>query len=109
MYHLVWAYLTIAIATEVAGTVALRFTDGFARPIPSAIVVVGYGLSFVLLALTLRELSLGLTYAIWAGIGTAAIAAIGMFALGESVSAVRISSIALIVVGVIGLNLAGGH
>ena len=106
---MVWAYLAAAIATEVAGTVALKFTDGFARPVPSAIVVLGYGVSFVFLALTLRGLSLGLTYAIWAGIGTAAIATIGMVALGEPVSAMRVGSIALIVVGVIGLNLTGGH
>ena len=104
-----WAYLTAAIATEVAGTVALKHTDGFSRLLPSALVLLGYGLSVVLLALTLRELPLGLTYAVWAGIGTAAIAAIGMVALGEPVSVMRISSIGLIVVGVIGLNLTGGH
>jgi quaternary ammonium compound-resistance protein SugE len=63
----------------------------------------------VFLALALRGLSLGVTYAIWAGIGTVAIAAIGMVALAEPVSALRIASIALIVVGVIGLNLAGEH
>jgi small multidrug resistance pump len=106
---MVWACLTAAIATEVAGTVALKVTNGFTRPVPSTIVVLGYGLSFVFLALTLRGLSLGLTYAIWAGVGTAAIATIGIVALGEPVSAMRVSSIALIVVGVIGLNLAGGH
>jgi quaternary ammonium compound-resistance protein SugE len=63
----------------------------------------------VFLALALPGLSLGVTYAIWAGIGTVAIAAIGMVALAEPVSALRIASIALIVVGVIGLNLAGEH
>jgi small multidrug resistance pump len=104
-----WTYLGLAIATEVAGTVALKFTDGFTRIVPSAVVVVGYGLSFAFLALTLKELSVGLTYAIWAGIGTAAIALIGMFALGEPVSALRLGCIALIVAGVVGLNLAGGH
>jgi small multidrug resistance pump len=104
-----WLYLAIAIATEVAGTVALKYVDGFSRFWPSAIVVVGYGLSFVFLALTLKGLSLGLTYAIWAGIGTAAIAVIGMTALGEPVTAVRLGSIVLIIAGVVGLNLAGGH
>jgi len=106
---MVWIYLTFAITTEVAGTVALKFTDGFTRVVPSAVVIVGYALSFVFLALTLRGLSLGLTYAVWAGFGTAAIALIGMIALGEPVSAARLISIALIVAGVIGLNLAGGH
>ena len=106
---MVWLYLGVAIATEVAGTVALKFTDGFTRVVPSAVVVVGYGLSFAFLALTLKGLALGVTYAIWAGIGTAAIALIGMVALGEPVSALRLGCIALIVAGVIGLNLAGGH
>lgn len=104
-----WLYLVLAIATEVAGTVALRFTEGFTRVLPSLVVVVGYGFSFVLLALALRELSLGLTYAVWAGAGTAAIAVIGMLALGEPVTALRLASLGVIVAGVVGLNLAGGH
>ncbi len=104
-----WLYLVLAIATEVAGTVALKLTDGFTRVLPSAVVVAGYGLSFAFLALTLRTLSLGVTYAVWAGIGTAAIALIGMVALGEPVSGVRLASVGLIVAGVVGLNLAGGH
>lgn len=106
---MVWVYLGVAIATEVAGTVALKFADGFTRVVPSAIVVLGYGLSFLFLALTLRGLSLGLTYAVWAGAGTAAIALIGMAVLGEPVSALRLACIALIVAGVVGLNFAGGH
>jgi small multidrug resistance pump len=77
--------------------------------VPSVVVVVGYAVSFTFLALTLRGLSLGLTYAVWAGIGTAAIAIIGMVAFGDPVSAARIGCITLIVAGVIGLNLAGGH
>ena len=106
---MVWLYLGIAIATEVAGTVALKFTEGFTRVVPSAVVVLGYGVSFVFLALTLKTLDIGVTYAVWAGIGTAAIALIGMIALGEPVSALRLGCIALIIAGVIGLNLAGGH
>ena len=106
---MVWLYLGIAIATEVAGTVALKFTDGFTRVVPSTVVVLGYGLSFVFLALTLKTLDIGVTYAVWAGIGTAAIALIGMIALGEPFSALRLGCIALIIAGVIGLNLAGSH
>jgi small multidrug resistance pump len=104
-----WFYLALAIATEVAGTVALKFTDGFTRLLPSTVVVTGYGLSFLFLALTLRSLSLGVTYAVWAGIGTAASALIGIAALDEPISVLRLGSIALIVVGVVGLNVAGGH
>jgi small multidrug resistance pump len=101
--------LTFAIAVEVAATISLRESDGFTRPIPSAIVVVGYALSFYLLSLILRELSVGTTYAIWAGAGTAAIAVIGIVALGEPATAVKLVSIALIIAGVIGLNLSGAH
>ena len=101
--------LAIAIAAEVAATISLRYSDGFTKPVPSAIVVVGYATSFWLLSLILKELSVGTTYAIWAGAGTAAIAVIGIVALGEPATAIRLASIALIVAGVIGLNLSGSH
>ena len=101
--------LAIAIASEVAATVSLRYSDGFSKPLPSAVVVLGYGLSFWLLALVLKELSVGTTYAIWAGVGTAAVAVIGIVALGEPATAVKLVSIALIIAGVIGLNLSGAH
>lgn len=103
-----WAYLGCAIAAEVAATVSLKLSHGFSRLVPSTVVVVGYAISFVLLAVTLKHLSLGLTYAVWAGTGTAAIAIIGVVALGEPLTALRVASIALIVAGVIGLNAAGG-
>lgn len=105
---MVWLSLALAIATEVAATVALKFADGFTRVVPSVVVVVGYGLSFLFLALTLRGLSIGVTYAIWAGAGTAAIALIGVAMLGEPLTALKAGSVALIVAGVVGLNL-GGH
>jgi small multidrug resistance pump len=101
--------LTIAIASEVAATVSLRYSDGFSKPLPSAVVVIGYAISFWLLALVLKEISVGTTYAIWAGAGTAAIAVIGIVALGEPATAIKLASIALIVAGVIGLNLSGAH
>jgi len=99
--------LAIAIACEVAATLSLRYSDGFSRPVPSALVVVGYVISFWLLALVLRDLSIGTTYAIWAGAGTAALALIGIVALGEPATAVKLASIGLIIAGVIGLNLSG--
>jgi multidrug transporter EmrE-like cation transporter len=105
----VTALLVFAIVTEVAATVALRFSDGFTRPGPIAIVIAGYGISFWLLALVLREMSVGATYAIWSAVGTALIAAVGMIALGESATALKLGSLALIILGVVGLNLAGSH
>jgi small multidrug resistance pump len=101
--------LTIAIASEVAATISLRYSDGFTALVPSAIVVIGYAISFVMLSFVLKELSVGTTYAIWAGAGTAAIALIGIVALGEPATALKLGSIALIIAGVIGLNLTGAH
>ena len=80
---------------------------GSRKPCRRAIVVVGYATSFYLLSLILKELSVGTTYAIWAGAGTAAIAVIGIVALGEPATAIKLASIALIIAGVIGLNLSG--
>ena len=101
--------LSLAIVTEVAGTVALRYSDGFTKLAPSAIVVLGYGASFWLLALVLKELSIGTTYAVWSAAGTALIAAVGVFAFGEPATALKLASLGLIIIGVIGLNLAGSH
>jgi len=101
--------LSAAIAAEVIATVSLKASDGFSRPVPSAITVVGYLISFWLLALVLKELSVGTTYAIWSAVGTAAVAVIGIAAYGESASLLKIASLGLIVLGVIGLNAAGAH
>jgi small multidrug resistance pump len=99
--------LSLAIVTEVAATVALRFTDGFTRLVPSAVVVACYGVSFWLLALVLRQISIGTTYAVWSAAGTALIAAIGVLAFGEPATALKVASLGLIILGVVGLNLAG--
>ena len=101
--------LAIAILSEVAGTVALKYADGFTKPGPSALVVAGYGLSFWMLALVLRDLPIGLTYAVWAAVGTALIAAVGIVAFGEPANTLKLLSLGLIIAGVVGLNLAGGH
>jgi small multidrug resistance pump len=101
--------LAAAIASEVIGTLALKASDGFTRPVPATIVVVGYGVAFWLLALVLKHLSVGTTYAIWSAAGTAAIALIGMLAYGEAANALKLASLGLIVLGVVGLNAAGGH
>jgi small multidrug resistance pump len=101
--------LSLAIVTEVVGTVALRYSDGFTKLAPGVVVVLGYGASFWLLALVLKQLSIGTTYAVWSAAGTALIAAFGIFALGEPATALKLASLGLIVVGVIGLNLGGAH
>jgi len=106
---LAWIYLAAAIVSEVIGTVFLRFADGFTKPAPSAVVIVTYVVSIWLTALALKGLEISLAYAVWAGVGTAAVAVIGMAAMGESVSALKVASIALVITGVIGLNLASAN
>ena len=101
-----YIYLGFAILAEVVATGALKASDQLTRVGPTIIVVVGYVLSFYLLALALRSIPLGVAYAIWSGVGTAAIAAIGMIAFGEPFTVVRVFWIGVIVVGVVGLQLS---
>ncbi|MET7701801.1 multidrug efflux SMR transporter [Streptomyces sp. NPDC005485] len=98
-----------AIAAEVAATTAMKFSEGFSRLWPSLITLTGYVIAFALLAQTLKTVSVGTAYAIWAGVGTAAIAAIGMVFLGEGLNAAKLAGIALIIGGVVVLNLGGAH
>jgi small multidrug resistance pump len=105
------AYLLLAAAilTEVAGTTSLKFSDGFTRLWPSLGTIVSYGLSFYLLALVLKTVPVGTAYAVWSAAGTALIATIGIVFLGESASLVRLGGIALVIAGVVILNLADTH
>ncbi|MFE9776204.1 DMT family transporter [Streptomyces sp. NPDC005931] len=98
-----------AIAAEVVGTTAMKYSEGFSKWGPSLLTVVGYLVSFGLLAQTLKTLSVGTAYAIWSGVGTAAIATIGIVFMGEGMTLVKAAGIALIIVGVVVLNLGGAH
>ncbi|MEU3773880.1 multidrug efflux SMR transporter [Streptomyces sp. NPDC046876] len=104
-----YVLLAAAIAAEVAGTTAMKFSDGFTKLWPSLGTVVGYLVAFTLLAQTLKSMSVGTAYAIWAGVGTAAIAAIGMVFMGETATAAKLAGIALIIAGVVLVNLSGAH
>jgi small multidrug resistance pump len=104
-----YGLLAAAIAAEVAGTTAMKYSEGFTRLWPSLVTVVGYLLAFTLLAQTLKTLSVGTAYAIWAGAGTAAVAAIGILWMGESAGLAKLAGIALIIAGVVVLNLGGAH
>ena len=99
--------LAAAIITEVAGTTALKVSNGFSRLWPSVITVVMYVLSFVLLAQTLKTIPVGTAYAIWSAVGTAMVVAIGVMFFGESLGAVKITGLVLVIVGVVLLNLSG--
>ncbi|WP_406150095.1 DMT family transporter [Streptomyces sp. NBC_01012] len=104
-----YGLLAAAIAAEVAGTTAMKYSEGFTRLWPSLITVVGYVLAFALLAQTLKTLSIGTAYAIWAGTGTAAVAAIGILWMGETAGLAKLAGIALVIAGVVVLNLGGAH
>lgn len=104
-----WLYLVFAILSEVVGTTALKYSDGFTRIGPSAVTLVAYALSFVLLAQVLRVIPVGVAYAIWSGAGVALITLIGWTALGQKLDAVAMGGIGLIVAGVIVLNVWSGH
>jgi small multidrug resistance pump len=104
-----YGLLAAAIAAEVAGTTAMKYSEGFSRLWPSLATVAGYLVAFALLAQTLKTLEVGTAYAIWAGVGTAVIAAIGMVFLGETMTAAKVAGIALVIAGVVLLNLGGAH
>jgi small multidrug resistance pump len=102
-----WVFLAGAIGCEVAGTLALRaLADGF-RWGPAVVVAVGYAVSFVLLALALRSVDVGPAYAIWSGVGTGAVAVLGVVLFAERINAAGVVGLVLIVVGVAVLSLSG--
>jgi small multidrug resistance pump len=100
-------YLAAAILLEICGTTALKLSDGFTRLGPASVVVVCYTASFAVLSLALRGIDLSTAYAVWSGVGTALVAAIGIVWFGEPAGTWKLACLALIVVGVAGLNLAG--
>jgi small multidrug resistance pump len=105
-----WLLLAGAILTEVVATSALKLSDGLSRVLPTVVVAVGYILSFVLLAQALKlHLQVSIAYAVWSGAGTAAIAVIGMLWLDEPLNLAKVAGIALVILGVVVLNLAGSH
>ncbi|MGW0821243.1 DMT family transporter [Streptomyces sp. NPDC002845] len=104
-----YVLLAGAIAAEVAATTAMKYSEGFSRLAPSLVTAVGYVVSFVLLAQTLKTVSVGTAYAIWAGVGTAAVAALGLVLFEEELGLAKAAGIALIIVGVVVLNLGGAH
>ncbi|MEV4245741.1 multidrug efflux SMR transporter [Streptosporangium canum] len=104
-----WLILAGAIIAEVVATTALKLSEGFTHKGWALVVVAGYAAAFVLLAQALKmQMEMGTAYAVWAGAGTAAIAAIGVLFLGESLTLAKVAGIVLIIGGVLVLNLAGG-
>ena len=103
------AYLLLgcAIAAEVLATSLLPRTAGFTHPGPTVVVLAGYVLSFALLAQVVRSMPVGIVYAIWAGVGTITVVAIGATFLGQAITAWQALGVALVVAGVVLINLGG--
>ena len=100
-----WLFLLTAIVSEVVATSSLKSSDGFSRFWPSVAVVVGYGIAFYCLALTLRVIPMGVVYAIWSGIGIALITLVGWFLFDQKLDLPALLGIGLIATGVVVMNV----
>jgi quaternary ammonium compound-resistance protein SugE len=101
-----WVFLGVAGLLEVVWAYLLKVSDGFSKPVESAIAIVAMIASFWLLSLAMKELPLGTAYAIWTGIGAVGAFILGIIVLGEAATAMRVGSALLILAGMVGLKLA---
>lgn len=102
---MVWFYLAIAIAAEVMATTALKFSEGFTKIMPSALVVVGYAGAFYCLSKVLNQIPVSIAYAIWSGAGVALVGIVGWIWLGQKLDAGALIGIGLIIAGVLVINI----
>ncbi|GDX64807.1 multidrug transporter [Chlorobiota bacterium] len=100
-----WVFLSIAILAEVVATSALKSAEGFTKLLPSIIVIIGYGIAFFFLSLTLKNIPVGIAYAIWSGAGITLISIIGYFIFKQSLDFPAIIGILFIITGVIIINI----
>jgi quaternary ammonium compound-resistance protein SugE len=101
-----WILLIVAGGLEIVWAIGLKYTQGFTRPLPSAITIGAMGLSIYLLARAIRTIPVGTGYAVWTGIGAVGTALVGIWLLGEPRSPARLLAIAAIVGGIVGLKMA---
>jgi small multidrug resistance pump len=104
-----WVLLFVAVVIEVFATASLPRTDGFTNLWWTVFVLGGYGVATWLLSVIVRSISVSITYAVWSGLGTAMVAVIGYFFLGEEMTWLKAICLGLIVIGVVGLNVTGSH
>ena len=104
-----WVLLLFAITSEVIGTSCLKLSEGFSKPIPTLVVLVAYSTSMLLLSRVVQTIPLGITYALWSGIGIIAIVLVGFLAYKQVPSLGQLVGIATITAGVIIVNLTGKH
>lgn len=101
-----WVILFFAGLFEVGWAVGLKYTDGFSKPLPTALTIVAMAISLGLLGLAMKELPLGTAYAIWTGVGAVGTVIAGIILFGESMELFRLASVALIICGLIGLKIS---
>ena len=101
-----WIILFFAGLFEVGWAVGLKYTDGFSRPLPTALTVGAMIISLGLLGLAMKELPLGTAYAIWTGVGAVGTVIAGIILFGESMALLRLASVALIIAGLVGLKVS---
>jgi small multidrug resistance pump len=99
-----WLYLIAAIIFEVSGTTCMKLSQGFTKIVPSILIFVFYGICFTFLTFALKRLEVSVAYAVWSGLGTILITSIGVVWFREYFTPVKFLSIALIIIGVIGIN-----
>jgi small multidrug resistance pump len=99
------AWLALAIVAEVCATITLKATENFSRPLPSAVVVIGYAAAFYFLSLALRTMPIGVAYAIWSGVGMVLVAVLAWIIYEQELEATSIAGIALIIAGAAILHL----
>ncbi|QNI75728.1 multidrug efflux SMR transporter [Synechococcus sp. MVIR-18-1] len=104
-----WILLFLAITSEVIGTSCLKLSEGFSRPIPTVVVLAAYSTSMLLLSRVVQTIPLGITYALWSGIGIVAIVLVGLLAYEQVPTPGQLVGIATITAGVIIVNLTGKH
>jgi len=100
-----WLLLGLAIASEVTATASLKASEGFTKLVPSIVVLAGYTAAFYFLSLTLEDIPIGVAYAVWSGVGVAAITLISVFYMDQKIDLAGVVGISLIVIGVIVLRL----
>jgi len=103
-----WFYLALAIGFEVSGTVSLKLSEGLTKLGYVGLTTAAYVVSFAFLGLCLRTVPVSVAYAVWAGVGTALIAVVGMLWFKEPAGAARLACLGLIVIGVVGLHVLNG-
>lgn len=104
-----WVFLLVAGVLEVGWAYGLKVSEGFSKPIPSILTIIGMVLSFLALSQAIRTLPLGTAYAIWTGIGAVGTVIVGILIFREPADAARLICVGLIIAGVIGLRVVSGH